>query len=192
MIFRSNWNYTRRCIDIKFNSNAIYKSHGDGNFEKHDFKSIGENVTFEKGVMVFHPENIEIGNNVYIGHNTILKGYYKNMMTIDNHTWIGQNCFIHSAGGITIGKGVGIGPMVKLLTSQHKGDDIKIPVLYTELNLNEVVLEDGCDIGIGSIILPGVIVGEGSIVGAGSIVTKNVEPYSVVAGVPARFLKKRG
>lgn len=184
-------NYTRRCIDIKFNSNTIYKSHGDGDFKKHDFKSIGEDVTFEKGVLVFHPENIEIGNNVYVGHNTILKGYYNNMMTIDNHTWIGQNCFIHSAGRITIGKGVGIGPMVKILTSQHKGDNMKIPVLFTEVNTKEVVLEDGSDIGIGAIILPGVIVGEGAIVGAGSVVTKNVEPYTVVAGVPARFLKRR-
>jgi len=176
---------------MNFNKNTTYKSHGDGDFEIHDFKSIGKDVIFEKGVMVFHPENIEIGNNVYIGHNTILKGYYDNMMTIGDYTWIGQYCFIHSAGRIKIGKYVGIGPMVKILTSQHKGDNINTPVLYSGLNMKEVILEDGCDIGIGSIILPGVTVGEGAIVGAGAIVTKNVEPYTIVAGVPARFLRHR-
>lgn len=176
---------------IKFNNCIIHKSHGYGDFEKHDFKMVGKDVIFERGVLIFHPENIEIGNNVYVGHNTILKGYYNNMMTIDDHSWIGQNCFIHSAGGITIGKGVGVGPMVKILTSQHTGDDTKIPVLFTKLNKKEVILEDGCDIGVGSIILPGVIVGEGAIVGAGSVVTKDVEPYTVVAGVPAKVLRKR-
>jgi acetyltransferase-like isoleucine patch superfamily enzyme len=174
-----------------FENERTYKSHGNGLFKEEDFKKLGENVIFEDNVLVFHPENIEIGNNVYIGHNTILKGYYNNNMSIGDHTWIGQNCFIHSAGRITIGKCVGIGPMVKILTSQHKGDNIKIPVLFTELSTKEVVLEDGCDIGIGSIILPGVTVGEGAIVGAGSVVTKDVEPYTIAAGVPARFLKYR-
>lgn len=51
--------------------------------------------------------------------------------------------------------------------------------------------DEGCDIGIGSIILPGIKIGEGSIIGAGSVVTKNVEPYTVVAGNPARTLRKR-
>jgi acetyltransferase-like isoleucine patch superfamily enzyme len=179
-------------MTIKFNNCTTHKSHGDGNFENHDLKNIGTNVIFEKGVLIFHPENIEIGNNVYVGHNTILKGYYKNIMKIGDHTWIGQGCFFHSAGGLTIGNAVGIGPMVKILTAQHKySDDLNIPVMSKDLNFKQVVLEDGCNIGIGSIILPGVIVGEGAIVGAGSVVTKNVEPYTVAVGVPARFLKHR-
>ena len=58
----------------------IKKSHGNGEFSLNQFRKIGENVIFERVVMVFHPENIEIGNNVYVGHNTMLKGYYKNLM----------------------------------------------------------------------------------------------------------------
>ena len=54
-----------------------------------------------------------------------------------------------------------------------------------------MTLEDGCDIGAGTIVLPGVTVGRGAIVGAGAVVTKDVEPFTVVAGVPARLLRRR-
>jgi acetyltransferase-like isoleucine patch superfamily enzyme len=169
----------------------MYRSHGDGKFKMEDFKRIGDNVIFEKGVFVFHPENIEIGDNVYIGYNTVLEGYYKNKMIIGDHTWIGPGCFFHSAGGIKIGKAVGVGPGVKILTSVHKEDDLSKPIIFNDLEFGEVIIEDGCDVGMGSIILPGVKTGEGSIIGAGSIVTKNIPPYSVVAGNPAKSLRKR-
>lgn len=168
-----------------------YCSHGSGSFRAEDFKTLGENVIFEEGVLVFHPENISIGKNVYIGHNSIFKGYYKNELIIGDHTWIGQCCFLHSAGGIRIGKAVGIGPMVKILTSVHRETESSGPVMFNELEFKEVSIEDGCDIGVGATILPGVRIGEGSIVGAGSVVNKNIPPYCVVAGVPARFLRKR-
>ena len=176
---------------MNFKDCRLYKTHGTGSFTLQDFGKIGENVIFENGVLVFHPENISIGNTVYIGHNTILKGYHKNEMIIGDYTWIGQTCFLHSAGGIEIGEAVGIGPMVKILTSVHKEQELSKPILFCDLKFGKVVIEDGCDIGIGSVILPGVVIGEGSVVGAGSVVTKNVEPYAIVAGVPAKVLRKR-
>lgn len=168
-----------------------YDSHGTGEFSLLDFCSLGENVIFEKGVMVFHPQNITIGNNVYIGHNSILKGYHKNEMKIGDHTWIGQGCFFHSAGNIDIGKAVGIGPFVKILTSAHKEEDINLPVLFNPIDFKPVKIMDGADIGIGSIILPGVTIGYGAIIGAGSIVTKDIPDYTVAVGNPARVLRKR-
>ena len=176
---------------MNFKNYKIYKSHGHGKFKLEDFKKIGKNVIFERGVLVFHPENIEIGNNVYVGHYTILKGYYKNKMIIGDHTWIGQTCFFHSAGGIKIGKAVGIGPMVKILTSVHKEKGTTKPVIFSDLKFGEVIIEDGCDIGIGTVILPGVKIGEGSIIGAGAVVNKNIPPLSVAAGVPVKILRKR-
>ena len=176
---------------MNFENYRMYRSHGSGKFKIEDFKKIGDSVIFEENVRVFHPENIEVGNNVYIGHNTILKGYYKSKMIIGDHTWIGQSCFLHSAGGITIGKAVGIGPGVKILTSVHKEEELSKPILFNDLEFGEVIIGDGCDIGISSIILPGVKIGEGSIVGAGSVVTKAVRAYSVVVGNPARILRKR-
>ena len=176
---------------MNFENYNINKSHGTGEFNPEDFRRLGKSVVFENGVLVFHPENIEIGDNVYIGHYTILKGYHKNSMVIDDHTWIGQQCFFHSAGGLRIGKAVGIGPKVTILTSQHQALDRNVPVYFSPLEFAEVVLEDGCDIGAGTIILPGVRVGEGAIVGAGSVVTKDVESFIVVAGNPARILRRR-
>lgn len=168
-----------------------YKSHGDGQFRKGDFKSIGENVIFETGVLVFHPENIVLGSNIYIGHNTILKGYYKSLMEIGTDTWIGQGCFFHSAGGLKIGNAVGIGPMVKILTSHHDDINPDVPVLELPLAFKPVIIEDGADIGTGSVILPGVTVGRNSIIGAGSVVNRDVLPAAVYAGVPAKLLKRR-
>ena len=176
---------------MKFSNHRMHVTHGSGNFKLSDFNSIGQNVIFEKGILVFHPENISIGNNVYIGHNTILKGYFKNEMIIGDHTWIGQGSFFHAAGGIRIGKAVGIGPMTKILTSTHLENDFSKPILFHDIELNKVTIEDGSDIGIGSIILPGTRVGQGSIIGAGSVVTKDILPFSVAAGNPAKLLRAR-
>ena len=168
------------------------KSQGDGSFNLKQFKSLGKNVVFEKGVLIFHPENIVIGNNTYIGHNTLLKAYYKNEMIIGDDTWIGPSCFFHSAGGIKIGKRIGIGPMVKILTSYHSEEPIDQPVLNNEIRYKPVIIEDGSDIGIGTIILPGITIGKGAIIGAGSVVTKNVPAFSVYVGNPAKLLRERG
>ena len=168
-----------------------YKSHGSGVFSPQEFKRVGENVVFEPGVLVFHPENIELGNNIYVGHNTILKGYYKNSLTIGDNVWIGQNCFFHSAGGIRIGNNVGIAPHVKVLTSFHKEQGREIPILLSKIEFQSVTIEDDSDIGIGSIILPGVQIGKGVQIGAGAVVTKNIPDYAVAFGVPAQVIKFR-
>ncbi|MEW6732007.1 MAG: acyltransferase [Acidobacteriota bacterium] len=168
-----------------------YSSHGNGEFQISDFKRIGENVIFEAGALVFHPENISLGNNIYIGHYTLLKSYHKNEMIIEDNVWIGQFCFLHSAGGIYIEENVGIGPGTLILTSQHGEQGREIPILFSEIETAPVRIGRNSDIGVGSIILPGVTIGEGSQIGAGAVVTTSIEPYSVVAGIPARLLRTR-
>ena len=169
----------------------LYASHGTGEFRREQFAAIGEHVIFEAGVLVFHPETISLGQNLYIGHGAVLKGYYDSRMSIGDNTWIGQQVFIHSSGGVTIGRNVGIGPAVKILTSRHREEGIHIPIIQSEVERAPVVIEEDCDIGIGSIILPGVTLGRGTQVGAGAVVTRSVAPYSVVAGVPARVMRNR-
>lgn len=166
-------------------------SHGTGEFSPSQFARLGQNVVFETGVLVFHPENIEIGSNVYVGHYTILKGYYKNKMIIGDGTWIGQQCFFHSAGGLTIGCNVGIGPGVKIVTSSHGLDELDKPILHSTIHFAPVVIGDDCDVGVGAIILPGVRIGRGAQVGAGAVVASDVEDYAIVAGVPARVVRMR-
>lgn len=167
------------------------KTHGKGLLDRTKFNKLGKAVVFERGVYVFHPENISIGDNVYIGHNTFLKAYCKNSIVIGNDTWVGQDCFFHGAGGINIGRAVGIGPCVKILTSYHQEESLNQPLIFSKIICEKVTIADGCDIGIGSIILPGIRIAKGSIVGAGSVVTKDVPAYTVVVGNPARVLRKR-
>ena len=166
-------------------------THGSGKFKLSQFAKLGNGVVFENGVLVFHPENIEVGDNVYVGHNSILKGYYKNKMKIGSGTWIGQQCFFHSAGGITIGKDVGIGPGVKIITSAHALDEIDKSILKSRIEFAPVAIGDGSDIGTGAIILPGVSIGKGVQIAAGSVVTKNIKDFAVASGVPARITRTR-
>jgi acetyltransferase-like isoleucine patch superfamily enzyme len=166
-------------------------SHGSGEFGRSQFARIGKNVIIEPGVLVFHPENIELGHGVYVGHYSILKGYFRGRMVIDDGTWIGQQCFFHAAGNLTIGRNVGIGPGVKIITSCHADEGISTPILRSRIQFAPVVIEDDADIGVGSIILPGVHIEKGAQIGAGAVVTSNVPAYAVVAGVPARLLRMR-
>jgi acetyltransferase-like isoleucine patch superfamily enzyme len=167
------------------------RSHGSGEFDVSQFARIGSGCVFELGVLVFHPETIELGADIYVGHQTILKGYYKGRMTIGSGTWIGQQCFIHSAGNITIGANVGIGPGVKILTSVHAEEGVAKPIIHSRLEFAPVTIGDDCDIGVGAIILPGVTIGRGVQIGAGAVVTKDLPDYSVAAGVPAVVLRLR-
>ena len=168
-----------------------HKSHGDGSFDPAQFKSCGPDCVFETGVLVFHPEGISLGRNVYVGHYAILKGYYKNEMSIGDETWIGQQSFFHSAGGLTIGTRVGIGPGVRIITSVHEEAGRGVPVLFAPVAFAPVCIEDDADIGVGAVILPGVTIGRGAVIGAGAVVNRSIEPYAIAAGVPARVMRKR-
>ena len=166
-------------------------SHGTGLFEPQDLRSVGDGTVFEPGVLVFHPENVIVGAHVYVGHGAILKGYHAGLLAIGDGTWIGQQCFFHSAGGLTIGRNVGIGPGVRIITSQHAEAGRAVPVLHSPVVFAPVVIEDDADIGVGSVLLPGIRVGRGAVVGAGAVVTADIPAYAIAAGVPARVLRFR-
>lgn len=167
------------------------RSHGSGEFRPEQLAELGPDCVFEAGVLVFHPENVALGTNVYVGHYSILKGYYKNRLVIGDETWIGQQCFLHAAGGLTIGRQVGIGPGVKILTSQHEEAERAVAIFNAPLSFRPVVIEDGADLGVGAIVLPGVTIGRGAQIGAGAVVTRDVPAYAIAAGSPARVLRER-
>ncbi len=137
---------------------------------------------------MFHPENICMGSDIYVGHYAILKGYHRNTMSIGNGCWIGQHALLHAAGGLRLEAMVGIGPAVQVLTSQHERTR-QCALVDAPLEFAEVVIEQGADIGAGAIILPGVTVGRGTQVAAGAVVTHSLPPYCVAAGTPARPIK---
>ena len=169
-----------------------FTSHGDGRFTPDELGSIGEGVIFEEGVRIWHPDRVHIGRNVYVGHSAMLKGYHAGSLRIGEDSWVGQGVFFHSAGDITIGAEVGIGPFVKILTSSHEiPADQTTSILDAPLRFAPVTIERGADIGVGAILLPGVTVGAGAQVGAGAVVTQDVPAFAIVAGNPAKVLRTR-
>lgn len=169
----------------------LFSTHGDGEINRSLFRKLGDNVIFEPGVLAFHPERITLGSNVYVGHYSILKGYYKGELVIGNDVWIGQQVFFHSAGGLFIGDRVGIGPGVRIVTSFHKEEGASKAILDSELEFAPVNIGADSDIGVGSVILPGVTIGCGVQVGAGSVVTADLPDNTVAVGSPARVIRQR-
>jgi acetyltransferase-like isoleucine patch superfamily enzyme len=167
------------------------RSHGSGAVDQALLSACGEGCVIEPGALIFHPENVALGARVYVGHYAILKGYFKNRLVVGDDSWIGQGAFLHAAGGITVGRTVGIAPHACVLTSAHAKAPRPLPGMESPIDFAPVVLGDGCDLGIGAIVLPGVTVGEGAQVGAGAVVTKDVPPYAIVAGNPARVIGQR-
>ncbi|MFK5892538.1 MAG: DapH/DapD/GlmU-related protein [Pseudomonadota bacterium] len=108
---------------------------------------------------------------------------------------IGQNTFLNTETRfgvpdhkVIIGNNVLIGPRVMFETVNHSlnFDEKKGRDSWS----NPIVIEDQVWIGAGVIIIQGVTIGKGSVIAAGAVVTKNIEPYTLVGGVPAKFIKK--
>lgn len=146
----------------------------------------------EEGILVFNPGHVFLGDDVYIGHRTMLKGDTRAELRIADGAWIGQDCYFHSAGGIHIGAQAGIGPRVMVLTSTHEEIPPPAAILDAPLRFAPVEIGAGADVGIGSILLPGARIGAGAQIGAGSVVTGDVPDGCVAMGVPARVERRRG
>jgi len=110
---------------------------------------------------------------------------------IGSQVIVNVGCYLSGEGGLTIEDQVLIGPGVKLLSAGHHYDGLPKAICDHGLTYGPVLISKGAWIGAGAVVLQGVTVGEGAVVGAGSVVTKNVLPFSIVAGNPARILKMR-
>jgi len=154
-------------------------------------KAFGNGVKVGVGVLVLHPHTFEIGDAVFIGNQTFLQGRHDGTCVIGAHTWIGPQSYF-DCRDLRLGEYVGWGPGAKVLGSEHTGDPQDVPIIQTDLVIKPVRVDDGADIGVNAVLLPGVTVGKGAIVGAGAVVTKDVAPNTIVAGVPAKFLRSRG
>lgn len=154
--------------------------------------NIGDNVQING----LSKEGLRIGNNVSILSNTIIEGtgVIRNLgigMEIGNNVGIAQNCFIQVRGKVIIGNDVIFGPNVSVFSENHNFLDTEKPIRDQGETRIGVIIENGVWIGSGAIILDGVTVGNNSIIASGSVVNKNVAPYSIVGGIPAKFIKSR-
>ena len=150
----------------------------------------GDGLQVGSGAGFKHPETFEIGDGVFIGAQSFIQGRFDGTCRIGDHVWIGPQSYF-DARDLVIEAHVGWGPGAKVLGSMHTGEPVDVPIVQTPLDIKPVRIEAWADIGVNAVILPGVTVGRGSIVGAGAVVSKDVEPFSIVAGVPAVFVRWR-
>lgn len=153
-------------------------------------RKFGHGVSIGTGVGFKHPETFDIGDGVFIGAQSYLQGRYDGHFVIGEHVWIGPQSYF-DARDLVLEDYVGWGPGAKVLGSTHTALPLDLPIIQTDLQVKPVRVEAWADIGTGAILLPGVTIGKGSIVGAGAVVTTDVPAFSIVAGVPARFVRWR-
>lgn len=129
------------------------------------------------------------GKNVYIGDHVWFRAPAKISMGDDCR--IHPKCFLDGPGEIEIGSHIGIASGTQIYTQNHRYKDKNVLYYQQKVELAKVVIEDDVWVGANSLILAGVTLKQGTIVAAGSIVTKDSEPYSVIAGVPAKKIGQR-
>ena len=142
-------------------------------FIKSQFNSVGRNVIFDPFDKIGY-KNVSIGNDVFIGSGAT---------------------FSASESQIIIGNKVMFGPNVTIMGGDHNHSTVgKYMFDVKEKNIDDdqpIIIKDDVWIGANAIILKGVTINQGSIVAAGALVVKDVEKYSIVAGVPAKHIKYR-
>ena len=150
-------------------------------------KQVGRNVNFSVGATAVCPENISIGDNVNFKIGVHIEAGQP--VTIGSNTHFAPYCVLY--GPLQIGDKCAIAAHTVFASIGHSYDQPDIPFVDLPARSALIVLEDNVWIGANATIIAGVRIGTGSIVGAGAVVTHNVDPYSVVGGVPARFIRNR-
>lgn len=153
---------------------------------------LGKYSTVEAGCILEAAKDakIVIGKNVYIQRNTYLLSYGGKGIWIGDNTRINKDCILYGYGGLVIGKDCIVGPKCVFVSSSHIHTDTKKPVQEQGVSGHSIKIGDNVWTGASVNVLEGVVIGNNSIVGAGAVVNRSVEDSAVVAGVPARPLKK--
>ena len=156
------------------------------------FKKCGRNLRVDSGVTILGFRNISLGDNISIMKNSYIYAHDGGELTIgDNFTLNTNSQLGASFGKIIIGSDCAIAPNCLLRASNHKFDNPDIPFRKQGHTYGEIILEDDIWIASNSVITADTVIGRSSIIGAGSVVTKDIEPYSIVGGVPAKLIRKR-
>lgn len=152
----------------------------------------GGQISIGKGVEIASPENISLGNEIYIVDGAILRACDGRLVIGDRFAVNGNARIVADCGGeIIIGNEVMIGPNVVIRASNHGHKRHDISIWEQGQTGGRIVIGDDVWIAANAVILPGVTIGSHSIIAAGAVVTKDVAAYSIVAGVPAKSIAKR-
>lgn len=144
---------------------------------------IGKHTSIHWRAEFDNPAGIEIGHNTVIGNDAFLDGR-SIRATGEKRSYLAD--FFHPVRPLKIGNNVSIAGEVRIYTMEHDLDSPDFAAVA-----GPVTIEDYVVIGTRVTILPGVVIGKGAVVASGAVVTKDVAPYTVVGGVPAKFIKER-
>lgn len=145
--------------------------------------SLGRNVRFTGGV------SVSIGTRSALRDNVLLAGYGN--IVIGDRTSINDDCMITAMERVTIGNDVMLAPRVYILDVDHAFESRDRPISQQGYTISPVTIGDGVWVCTGAVITKGVSIGEGAIIGANSVVTRDIPPYTIAGGVPARVIKER-
>jgi len=159
------------------------------------FARCGKKIVIPQGCQIRTFRNITLGDNVGLGFNSQVYAYGDDneYIEIGNNVFLNSNVMINAdkGGKIVIGNDIMIGPNVVLRSCNHNFSKRDIPIIKQGHKAGFIIIKDDVWIGANVVILADVVIGKGSIVAAGSVVTKNVEEYTIVAGVPAKKIGLR-
>ena len=160
-----------------------------------NYIKLGHGVYIDEGAYLHAcPNGIDIDSNTIVMHGAVLHVYnFRNMpqsrIKIGKDSLIGEYSVIRGQGGVEIGDRVYTSPFTQIIAVNHVFDDPKSPFVDQGITADGIVIEDDVWLGAGAVITDGVRVGRGAVVAAGAVVTKDVEPHTVVGGVPANKIK---
>jgi acetyltransferase-like isoleucine patch superfamily enzyme len=158
---------------------------------------LGKGVYLDQGVYLHAlPGGITIGDNTFIMHHTMLHVFnFRNLpqagITIGHNCFIGEFNIIRGQGGVRIGNDVYTGPMVQMVAVNHVYQDPSRPIREQGITAQGIIIEDDVWIGANVTVVDGVTIGRGSVIGAGAVVTRDIPPYSIALGTPAKPVKDR-
>ena len=152
-----------------------------------------KNIRFETGLRLEFPQNIKLGSNSFYGLNSKIYASHNSEIKIGSNITTNSNVMINARGKgkILIGDNVLIGPNVVIRSNNHNYEDIELPIIKQNMTEGEIIIKDDVWIGSNCVILPNCILGKGAIVAAGGVVTKDVLPFTIVGGVPAKIIGYR-
>ena len=108
-----------------------------------------------------------------------------------DHCSVNPYTIIYGHGGLEIGNGVRIAAHCVIIPANHNIDDPSIPIIKSGLTCKGICIGNDVWIGARCVILDGVTIGDGAVIAAGAVVTRNVEPFMIVGGVPAKPIRLR-
>ena len=151
------------------------------------------NIRSETGMRIEYPNNLELSSDSYFGVDCKIYASEFSKVKIGAKCQFNSNIMINARGNgsIIIGDNVLVGPNVVIRSSDHAFKNLNQNINDQGMKDGNIIIKDNVWIGSNCVILQNVIIGEGSVIAAGAFVTKNVDPYSVVGGVPAKLIKKR-